>query len=162
MGPLETAYRRYGLQIYRRCVRILRDEAEAEDVTHDVFLRAMDRLPPAPEEAMAWLYRVSTNACLNRLRDRGMRERRPWQDALREAAHTRTASPEGEALRRDLTLHLLDGLDPETQAIALYYHVDGMTQSEIALVVGMARGTVNRKLREFAERASARVAEALG
>jgi RNA polymerase sigma-70 factor (ECF subfamily) len=155
MDALETAYRRFGLQIYRRCMRLLRDEAEAEDAAHEVFLRAFGRLPPSEEEAMAWLYRVSTNYCLNRLRNRGMRERSDWKDGLRALAERAASSPEGSAAERELALLCLDGHDEETQAIAIYYYVDGMSQGEIAALVGLSRATINRKLRDFAEQASA-------
>jgi RNA polymerase sigma factor (sigma-70 family) len=158
MERLETAYRRYGMQVYRRCVRLLRDEAEAEDAAHDVFLRAVGRLPSSEEEAMAWLYRVSTNHCLNRIRNRGLRAREDWREAVREAIGREGASPEGSALERELALLLLDGHDEETQAIAVYYYVDGMHQGEIATLVGRSRATVNRKLREFAARAAAAIA----
>jgi RNA polymerase sigma-70 factor (ECF subfamily) len=162
MDALEAAYRRFGLQVYRRCLRLLRNEAEAEDAAHEVFIRAREALPDSEEEAMAWLYRVSTNYCLNRLRNRGMRERSGWKDAVREAAERAAASPERATLERELALLLLEGHDEETQALALYYYVDGMSQGEIGKVVGLSRATINRKLRAFAERAQARIAEVRG
>lgn len=162
MSALDAAYRRYGPQVYRRCLRLLRDEAEAEDAAHEVFLRALDRLPAAEEEAMAWLYRVSTNYCLNRLRNRRMREQRSWREAVTDTLARAERSPESVAVERELTLHLLGEADDQTQAIAVYYWVDGMSQGEIAQVVGLARGTVNRKLRDFARLAAARMAEVTG
>ena len=159
MDALESAYRRYGFQVFRRCARILGDPAEAEDAAHEVFLRALGRLPAAEEEAMAWLYRVSTNYCLNRIRNRGARARPDWRDAVRDAASRATHSPEGRVQGQELVLLLLDGHDEETQAIALHYHVDGMTQGEIAKLLGLSRQTVNRKLRGFSERAAAALAE---
>jgi len=172
MMDVDAIYRTYGLAVFRRCARILRDDAEAEDVAHEVFVRALDGLPAREEEAMAWLYRVGTNLCLNRLRDRGRRAKDDWQarvrDTIEESGGGGAAlgggsgdgrSPERAAIERELVLQLMGGLDEEQQALAVYHFVDGMSQGEIAEVVGLARGTVNRKLAELCAIARARLAE---
>ena len=69
----EAIYDEYHAGIYNLCARILCDREEAKDVTQDVFVTAFSRLPGPTERSrrVAWLYRVATNACLNRLRARG-------------------------------------------------------------------------------------------
>src|SRR4051812_7480584 len=65
-------YRQHASAIQRRCRRILSDAEAAADVTQETFIRAArhaESLPPG-REALAWLYRVATNLCLNDLRDR--------------------------------------------------------------------------------------------
>src|SRR5688572_30207570 len=83
---LDDAYRRWGGQIYRRCLKLLGDAAAAEDATQEVFVRLMrhaDHL--APEGGyLAWIYRVATNYCLNALRD-GARLEVRHPDALPDA-----------------------------------------------------------------------------
>lgn len=160
------------MQVFRRCMRILRSEADAEDVAHEVFVRALDGLPAREEEAMAWLYRVGTNLCLNRLRDRGRRSRGDWQQEARQVLATSAggsaepgrdaasgASPERAAQERELVLLLMDSLTAEQQTLAVYHFVDELSQGEIATLVGLARGTVNRKLGELCAHARARLAE---
>lgn len=171
MTNVEAIYRRYGLQVLRRCQRILRNDAEAEDVVHEVFMRVMEAaeargadkgLPAAPEEAMAVLYRASTNLCLNRLRDRGRRERENWQSAARDAWTGLSArGAETQVIERALLLSLARDVPEELLALGVYYWVDGMNQSEIAQVAGLARGTVNRKLGELAALLKARADEVL-
>ena len=87
------------MQVFRRCMRILRSEADAEDVAHEVFVRALDGLPAREEEAMAWLYRVGTNLCLNRLRDRGRRSRGDWQQEARQVLATSAPDLRSSILR---------------------------------------------------------------
>src|SRR3712207_4391029 len=67
---LEQLYRRYGPAIFSRCRRLLRDDAAAEDAASEVFLRIMRHIDKAPDDeaVMAWIYRISTNYCLNVLR----------------------------------------------------------------------------------------------
>jgi RNA polymerase sigma-70 factor (ECF subfamily) len=183
---VEEVYRKYGHRVFRRCLRLVRNEAEAEDLTHEVFLRAIGAQSARPtdpsnrvtgfsalqirdeEEAMAWLYRVATNLCLNRLRDRARRDRDRWRSEVRAvwgasddgtSAHAR--GPDLAVMEGELALRIVSELDDELASLAIYYWVDEMNQSEIAKVMGLARGTVNRKLGEVARLLRARLEEAL-
>lgn len=59
-------------RIWRLAVGMLGDEAEAEDVVQEVFLKALTRGGgfEGRSSAGTWLYRVAHNACLDRLRKR--------------------------------------------------------------------------------------------
>ena len=66
--------RSYGPMVLRRCRRLLRDEDEAMDACQDVFVRLLerrDRLDARYPSSL--LYRIATNLCLNRIRDRRRR-----------------------------------------------------------------------------------------
>ena len=70
---LEALYSRYSRSVWRRARRILADDDAAKDVTQEVFLRAMAVDATYAFEARpipAWLYGVTTNLCLNKLRER--------------------------------------------------------------------------------------------
>src|SRR6267378_1378915 len=73
---LTPLYRTYGPIIYARCMKLLGDRATAEDATQETFMRVHRHLDKAPDstEALAWIYRIATNYCLNEIRDR---KRRP-------------------------------------------------------------------------------------
>jgi RNA polymerase sigma-70 factor (ECF subfamily) len=145
-GALRESYRDYAPAVYARCVRILRDREAARDVTQEVFVRChreRARLRPG-RELLAWLYQVATNLCLNSLR----------HDKVRAAALGRDgADPvvDPVAPGQRLVLELLAGLDPRTQAIAIYVYVDGMTQPEAAAVAGVSDRTVRKCLTRFLE-----------
>src|SRR3712207_2788180 len=68
---LTELYRRYGPVIYARCRKLLRDDVLAEDATQETFMRVYRHLEKAPDgdQALAWIYRVATNYCLNMIRD---------------------------------------------------------------------------------------------
>ena len=144
---LDDAYRRWGGQIYRRCLKLLGDAAAAEDATQEVFVRLMrhaDRL--APEGGyLAWIYRVATNYCLNALRDGARLEVRD-PDALPDAGDESGA---GRFAARELSAQLLRRFDEETQTIAVLSLVDGMSRDEVAEVMGLSRKTVGKKLARF-------------
>ena len=68
----DECVQKYTPMVYQLALRILGDEAEAEDVTQETFLnafRAIDRFEWR-SEISTWLYRIAYNAALGRLRKR--------------------------------------------------------------------------------------------
>lgn len=68
----EALYREHGTAVARLCRALLRDRAEAEDATQQVFLSAHRALlnGAAPREPLAWLLAVARNECYARFRQR--------------------------------------------------------------------------------------------
>jgi RNA polymerase sigma-70 factor, ECF subfamily len=147
---LTNLYRAYGPVIYARCRRLLGDGAGAEDATQETFMRvqrAIDRAPNA-HEALTWIYRIATNYCLNEIRDR--RARPEPRDALPEGVWPGGVPGSEERLsNRDLARRLIERVSPKVRSVAFLYHVDGLEQEEVARVLGISRGTVVARLRNF-------------
>ena len=66
------------------------------------------------------------------------------------------AKPEGHdapraAEARDWVRSLLERFDVETQAVAIHYHVDGMTLEEVAALLGRSVPTIRKRLEHFAK-----------
>ena len=75
ISGLEALYSLYSEKVFRTCFRILGDHAAAEDQTHEVFLhvfRKIDRFR-GRSTFSTWLYRLTVNQTLNRLRSRKRR-----------------------------------------------------------------------------------------
>ena len=153
-AEVAQAYRDYAGAVYARAFRILRDREAARDLTQEVFVRCFGHRPtlPAGRELLTWLYRVTTNLCLNALRDGKLRGRAD-RDVARQAPTA--AAPEGPS-RRGLW-DFLSGLGERTQAIVVYVHLDGMTHAEAAEVAGVSDRTVRNCLARFQEQARARL-----
>jgi RNA polymerase sigma-70 factor (ECF subfamily) len=130
---IEEVYRKHGHHVLRRARQILRSEQEAAEVLQDVFLSLMR--DPAQYHGRSrittWLYRVTTNLCLNRIRNHSNRARL-MEERVAPAAEIATApAPSTVAMARQLIARM-----PETLAqVALYHWVDGMTHDEIAEVM---------------------------
>ena len=108
--------------------------------------------------ALHWMYRVTTNYCLNCLRRRRTHPVMADPDAL-----ARIAGPawSGEQARVDraAVLDVLSRTDAKTQQIAVYYFFDQMKMDEIADVLGTSRKTVGKRLDRFRQRARALLAD---
>src|SRR4051794_5745673 len=98
-GELEALYRTYGALVKRRARGILGDDHEAQDAMQEVFVRVIGAMGEFRRQSQpsTWLYRITTNLCLNRLRD-GRRRR----DHLSRMGQEAVASPRSQALSPEL------------------------------------------------------------
>jgi RNA polymerase sigma factor (sigma-70 family) len=142
---LALIYQRYAPIVFRRARQILGNEVDAGEVVQDVFLSLLER----PEQyggrssITTFLYRMTTNACLARLRDERNRER-----LRRERLDGNEGS---DALGTDVEQQLMMARAiqsmPEVLArAAVYYLVDGLTHAEIAELLGCSRRHVGNLL----------------
>jgi RNA polymerase sigma-70 factor (ECF subfamily) len=69
-AAFEKLMRRYNQRIFRTARAVLRDEAEAEDVVQETFVRAFRHLEQFEERSSVgtWLTRIAVNEALSRLR----------------------------------------------------------------------------------------------
>ena len=140
-------YREFGPAVYRRCLRLLRDREAAQDATQEVFVTLVRNMTRLEErgDALPWIYRVSTNHCLNVLRNRGRR----GEEALAVDREVDERSAAEVLPDRRLAHELLDRFDASTQAVVVGVLVDGMERDEVAAALGISRRTVSRRLERF-------------
>jgi RNA polymerase sigma-70 factor (ECF subfamily) len=148
-AELEALYRAYGPLVRRRARTLLGDDLEAQDALQEVFVRVIGAMNEFRRQSQpsTWLYRITTNLCLNRLRD-GRRRRDHLARLGDEAARMSRApglSPEARAALR----RVLAEVSPELSEIAVYYYVDDMDQAEIANALGVSRRTIGYRLDRF-------------
>lgn len=143
---VEALSLRYGAMVLRRCRRLLRDEDEALDACQDVFVRLLiNRRRLEGTFPSSLLFRMATNVCLNRIRDRTRRPESPDEEAL--SAIASAEAPGGESEARML-LDWLFGRHPESsRTIAVLHYVDGLTLEEVARQTHMSVSGVRRRLR---------------
>ena len=145
---VEALSDRYGAMVLRRCRRLLGNEDEALDACQDVFVRLVEQRERLTADfPSSLLYRIATNVCLNRIRDRARRPATP-DDALL-ASIAALGSAEGGSHAR-LLLDWLFGRHPEsTRTIAVLHYVDGLTYEEVARQMRMSASGVRKRLRKL-------------
>lgn len=132
--------------VMRRCRQLLKEENEALDATQDVFvqiLKRRDRLEMTHPSSL--LYRIATNQCLNRIRDRQRRATMPGDGFLERVAVLDDTEPRLEA--RSVLERLFGRHQESTRTMAVLHFQDGMTLEEVAGEVGMSVSGVRKRLR---------------
>ena len=155
---VESLYREHYALVYRLALRYGGGSGSwAEDVTQEVFLRLFETLSRLEEREGfdAWLYRVTTNICLNRLRAQRIRESTPWRWVVGRKARGDTDPESMTAVREELAQawSLLQQLPPKERVAFSMRYIDGKQQGEIADILGHSKGYVCKLIK----RAQARV-----
>jgi RNA polymerase sigma-70 factor, ECF subfamily len=150
--PVEKLYQTYGPMVLRRCLRLLRDESNAVDALHDVFVEILRRQELLHERAPAsLLLRVATHVCLNRLRSERRRPEDRDEAILLAIATSDGASPESRVGARRTLDSLFEETPESTRVMAVLHYVDRLTLDEVAAEVGLSVSGVRKRLRGLRE-----------
>lgn len=150
-------YRRHHRLVYRLALRYGRgDAAWADDVTQDVFLglfKVLDTL--ADRDGMeGWLYRATTNRCLNRLRHERFLDLAPVRWLLGERHPPPRPPDELVIARADLrkAFEILDTLPPKERVAFSMYYLDEQDQEEIGRVLNHSKSYVCKLIQRAVQR----------
>jgi len=148
--------RRIFVQIYR----IVGNVADAQDLTQEAFIKALQHQEQLKDEQKAahWLSRIATNTAIDFLR----RTSRTTFCEIDEAPESHSESPEQALLRSEHRGYLEDGLrllSPRERAALLLRDVEGLPAEEVARRLDCSKATVRShianartKFRKYIER----------
>jgi RNA polymerase sigma-70 factor (ECF subfamily) len=145
LGAFEELYQQHSGRLYSLAVRMLGNQADAEDQLQEIFLSAHRKLESFRGESAlgTWLYRLAMNQLLDYVRSRAARTGQ-LTDGLDEA--TLLADAGGRRLadraidRIDLERALAE-LPEGCRAAFLLHDVEGLEHKEVSDVLGIAEGT---------------------
>lgn len=142
--------------IHRYVSRLVRDPTLADDLTQETFLRVHQHLAELKDPAAleGWLYRIATNVCYDRLRQR--EHRRPALRVLSSEEGGTAVVLEDGALRPDqlveqremseCVVRFLAALPPTHRQVMLLHDLQGYTDPEIAQMLGLSLQNVKVRL----------------
>ena len=166
-GDLEAfnqIVRRYQLRVYNLAARILGDRTAAEDVAQDTFVSAYKALARFRGGSLrAWLLRIASNLCYDRLRSAKRRPEQSLDEAMESPGFhvpSRDPSPEQQAISREIHDHVQRAileLPFDQRNTIMLVDVQGLSYQEAAEAMDVSMGTVKSRL----SRARAAVRDAL-
>lgn len=153
---LSALYDRYGPVLYRRCLSITRNEEDALDAVQETFAKVLrsESAFRAESSPLTWMYRISTNHCLNLLRNRRGRQNK-LEQRHEELTPEHHLGVQDESPDQALVRELLDQVDEQTRQVVVYTWFDDCTRAEVAELVGISVPTVRKRLGAFLDVARA-------
>lgn len=143
----ERLYRSSRDDVYAYVAGVLRDRSAAEEVTAAAFERAFrkrGRFDARRGSARAWLFGIARNAALDELRRR-RRQADLATEPVDDAVPPNEALAEG-SVRRATLIAALAGLEPRERELVAMKFFAGLSNAEIAAVLGISESNAGTKL----------------
>lgn len=144
-AAFEALYRREVNRVHALCWRLCGgDEAAAQDLTQEAFVRAWQKLHSFRGDSRfgTWLHRLASNVALGYRRSPAWRRRR--DDA--EATELTLPAEHGTAAQQLELERAVATLPPRARAVVVLHDIEGYEHREVAELTGMAVGTSKAQL----------------
>ena len=154
-GLFEVVMRRYNQRLYRVARAILRDDAEAEDVTQQAYVNAYRHLDQFAGRAMfsTWLTRIAVHEALARARRRGRFDEQEavddWDGDTMDSLKSSGPDPERQAFAGELRALIesaIEALPEHYRAVFVMREVEGMSTAESAECLDITEETAKTRL----------------
>ncbi|MCD6450927.1 MAG: RNA polymerase sigma factor [Acidobacteria bacterium] len=143
---VEELYRQHKDKVFRIALRMIGEEAAAEDIVQEVFLTLLKKVDGFRNESeiFSWIYRITVNKTISHLRWRRVRQLKKLF-MIKEGRGKGLDFASKVEFRRKLEESLLS-LPAGQRAMFVLHDIEGFTHEEIAEIRGCSSGTVKSQL----------------
>jgi len=138
---------RHSRMLFKTAYRLTGDQAHADDVVQETFLRAYRNLQRFDARAQlgTWLYRIAVNCAMDLMRKESRRTARESAEDKIELAAFAAAEPQPDRLAESGELgravaRVLKDLSPTERTAFVLRHFEGYSSVEIGRMLGMRSG----------------------
>ena len=156
----QKLYSSYARAMYNICLRMVRNEADAEDLLQNAFIDVFSKIDSYRGDATigAWIKRITINTCINYLKKRKL-EIGEWDERISDTPVEDSGSDiEKTALTVERVKAAVQTLPDGYRAVFSLYLIEGYDHKEIAEVLGISEATsksqysrAKKKVRELIE-----------
>jgi len=157
-GAFDLLVSKYQRKIFRLLSRLIRDQAEVEDVAQEAFIKAYRALPNFRGDSAfyTWLYRIAINTAKNHLVSQGRRAPTSTEADIEEAEtfddgeHLRDLNtPDSMLLSKQVAEAVnraIDQLPEDLRTAIVLREIEGLSYEEIAESMNCPIGTVRSRI----------------
>ncbi len=141
-GPIEQIYAEHGKYVYNIAYRMLGNKNDAEDVTHEVFIKLQNTIGSFKGDSSikTYIYRMAINQSIDYIRK---------QQSQQSRTEKSVNDLRPEAWKGDdamLLESLLSTLDPDAKTAIILYEIGGFSQKEISEILRTNTGTIKSRI----------------
>jgi RNA polymerase sigma factor (sigma-70 family) len=145
---LATLYKRYVKKVHRTCLSFTKNHCDAEDFTHDIFIKAFSKIEQFQERSTfsTWLYAISHNYCQDQRR---IAKRLPVKGVNEGEAVNVPESTEMDSTQVMIQQlgQLLNTISPDRLALLRLKYEDDLDSKEIAQLYNLKNSAVKMRLK---------------
>lgn len=155
---IEMLIRQYEGSVFRLALSIVRDTAEANEITQDTFIAALRALPAYEEQKSfrAWLFTIAVNQSRSRLRKRKTLERlKTSLTTLFRVEFQKQILPEEMVIQNEKEAALwnsLQQMDEKHRIVVVLRYFHELSVTEISEILAIHEGTVHSRLHNAREK----------
>ena len=143
-------YDRHASKVYNRCLSILKNKVEAQDMTHDIFVLIFVKLRTfnCQSKFTTWLYSVTYNYCINYIqRDKEKVNPKVELENHMSAVEETTSDEEIFQLRIDKLLQAMELINASDKILLIMKYKDNFTLKEIMEIMEIGESAVKMRLK---------------
>lgn len=137
---VEQAVTEYGDMLFRICIAVLKNEADAQDAVQETFLKYIQKAPQfeSGQHEKAWLIRVATNCSRNMLKKKSRYSDMSVQSVATDSFGEETA----------FALEALVSIPEKFSVVIVLHYIEGYKVDEIAGMIGRTPSAVKMRLQK--------------
>jgi RNA polymerase sigma-70 factor, ECF subfamily len=159
----ELLVREHQDKVFDFCVRMLTDREEANDLVQEIFVSIHQNLERfrMDSKLSTWIFRISKNHCLNRLKylkRRGRGRSDEFGEVSESAINDAGGSPQKpddaleSARERQMVQKAIAQLDEDQRMLVALRDIEGLSYDEIVEITDLPEGTVKSRLHRAREK----------
>lgn len=152
-AALEKFFDLYYDRIFAHVARLLQDQHQAEDLTHEIFLhlnKTLDRLDP-DRDPTGWVFTVATNCVRDHWRSRGHKD--TTRSVGLETEHLEVLADDSmdaeqqlaQRQERDIVRHALLELPDRDREVILLRDYENLDTADVAMIIGAKPDAIRQR-----------------
>ncbi|GAA4413588.1 RNA polymerase sigma factor [Nibrella viscosa] len=144
----DQLYKQYVGRVYKQCLSFTKDSNQAEDFTHDIFMKVYARIADFKQQSAVstWLYSITRNHCLDQLKSRKYTAESPLAEDM---DYAETPTEDDRMTRLQAFINTLPA--EEVQLLRLKYEQQ-VTCKELARQFNLTESAVKMRLKRLKEK----------
>ena len=148
-------YDRFASTVYNKCLGFAKSKVEAEDLTHDIFIKLFVKLDTfkGNSKFSTWLYSFTYNFCVNYIQRNSYKNKEQVKEVVvSENSVEEVTDYDIFQIKADKLKRVLSIIDPNDKMILLLKYQDELSIKEIQTILNIKESAVKMRLKRAREK----------